>query len=133
MKQYEEHIITAFLTNWKPKEIQEAANISKSKYYKLKNDSGFQRILTERRSELIRSAVMKMESYLNEDVEILQSVIRDPKTSPQIKINGIQLLMSQLNTWKQTTEILDMVQRLEDAQSQNKAVIGGAEYEDIWN
>lgn len=121
MKEYEEHIIAAFLSNWKPKEIQAAAGISKSKYYKLKNDSDFQRILTERRSEIIKEAVMKMESYLSEDIEILQSIIRDEKTSPQIKINGINLLMTQLNNWKQTTEILDRLQKLEDAQSQNNA------------
>lgn len=121
MKEYEEHIIAAFLSHWRPKEIMEAAGISKSKYYKLKNDSGFQRILTERRSEIIKEAVMKMESYLSEDIEILQSIIRDEKTSPQIKINGINLLMTQLNNWRQTTEILDRLQKLEDSQSQNKA------------
>lgn len=121
MKEYEEHIIAAFLSNWKPKEIQAAAGISKSKYYKLKNDSDFQRILTERRSEIIKEAVWRMEGYLNEDIEILQSIVRDEKTSPQIKINAINLLMTQLNNWKQTTEILDRLQKLEDAQSQNKA------------
>lgn len=118
---YPENIIVAFLAHWKPKEIQEAAEISKSKYYKLKNDSNFQRILTERRSEIIRSAVLQMESYLDEDIRILQSIITDSKTSPQVKINGINLLMTQLNNWRQTTEILDRLQRLEDAQSQNNA------------
>lgn len=121
MKKYEETIILAFLQHWKPKDIQEAASISKSTYYKLKNDSDFQRILTERRSELIKEAVWTMEGYLTEDVQILQEIIRDEKTSPQIKINGINLLMTQLNNWKQTTEILDRLQKLEDAQSQKNA------------
>ena len=121
MKEYEEHIIAAFLSNWKPKEIQAAAGISKSKYYKLKNDSDFQRILTERRSEIIKEAVWRMEGYLNEDIEILQQIIRDEKNSPQIRINGINLMLSQLNQWKQTSEILDRLQKLEDAQSQNNA------------
>lgn len=120
-EKFEEHIITAFLSNWKPKEIMIAANISKTKYYRLKNDSDFQKILTERRSEIIREAVMKMESYLSEDVEILQDIIRDPETSAQIKINGINLLMTQLNSWKQTTEILTRLEQLEDSQSQIKA------------
>ena len=120
-EKYPEHIIAAFLSNWKPKEIQDAANISKSKYYKLKNDSDFQKILTERRTELIREAVMRMESYLSENVEALQAIIRDPETKDQVKINAINLMMSQLNSWKQTTEILDRLQKLEDAQSQNNA------------
>ena len=122
MKEYEEHIIVAFLSNWKPKEIQAAAHISKSTYYRLKNDSDFQKILTERRSEIIREAVNKKESYLSEDVDILQGIIRDPKTSPQVKLNGINLLMTQLNNWKAATEVFDRLQQLEaDAQSQNNA------------
>lgn len=122
LKQYEEHIIVAFLLNWKPKEIQEAAHISKSTYYKLKNDPDFQRILTERRNDVVREAVKKMESYLLEDIDIVQDVIRDPKTSGQVKINGTQLMMNQLNTWKASTEVIDRLQQLEaDAQSQNNA------------
>lgn len=121
MTKYPESLITAFLTTFKPKDIMERAGISKSKYYKLKNDSEFQKILTERRSELIKEAVLRMESYLTEDVEILQDIIRDPETRDQVKINAINLLMSQLNQWKTTTEVLDRLQKLEDAQSQNRA------------
>ena len=122
MKEYPESLITAFLTSFKPAEIMKVTGISKSKYYRLKKDRDFQKILTERRTELVKSAVMKMESYLNEDVEILQSIIRKDDTSDQVKINGINLLMSQLNTWKQTTEILDRLQALEDAQTKNEPV-----------
>lgn len=122
MKQYEESLITAFLTSYKPAEIMKITGISKTKYYRLKRDPDFQKILTQRRNELIKSAVMKMESYLTEDVEILQSIIRKEDTSDQVKINGINLLMSQLNNWKSTTEILDRLQALEDAQTKNEPV-----------
>ena len=119
MKEYPESLITAFLTSYKPAEIMKAANISKTKYYRLKADSEFQRVLTERRSEIIREAVLKMESYLSEDVEILQSIIRDSKTSAQVKINAINLLMSQLSNWKPMTEVLERLQQLEDSQTKN--------------
>lgn len=122
MKEYPESLITAFLTSYKPAEIMKLTGISKTKYYRLKRDPDFQKILTERRTELVKSAVMKMESYLTEDVEILQSIIRKGDTTDQVKINGINLLMSQLNTWKSTTEILDRLQALEDAQTKNEPV-----------
>ena len=122
MKQYEESLITAFLTSYKPAEIMKLTGISKTKYYRLKRDPDFQRILTQRRTEIIKEAVLKMESYLTEDVEILQGIIRKEDTSDQVKINGINLLMSQLNTWKSTTEILDRLQALEDAQTKNEPV-----------
>ena len=122
MKQYEESLITAFLTSYKPAEIMKLTGISKTKYYRLKRDPDFQRILTQRRTEIIKEAVLKMESYLTEDVEILQGIIRKEDTSDQVKINGINLLMSQLNTWKSTTEILDRLQALEDAQTKSEPV-----------
>ena len=121
-EKYTEALITAFLTSYKPAEIMKAAGISKTKYYRLKADADFQRILTERRSELVREAVMKMESYLTEDVEILQEIIRDPETSAQVKINGINLLMNQLSNWKTMTEVLDRLQKLEDSQTENNDV-----------
>lgn len=125
MKEYPENLITAFLTSFKAVEIMRLTGISKCKYYRLKNDPDFMRIVTERRTELIKDAVLKMESYLNEDVEILQEIIRKPDTADQVKINGISLIMNQLGQWKQVTEILDRIQQLEDAQSQNKTFSGG--------
>lgn len=122
MKEYPESLITAFLTSYKPAEIMKLTGISKTKYYRLKRDPDFQRILTQRRTEIIKEAVLKMESYLTEDVEILQGIIRKEDTSDQVKINGINLLMSQLNQWKSTTEILDRLQALEDAQTKSEQV-----------
>lgn len=124
MKEYPEIFITAFLTSYKRIEIMKMANISKSKYYKLKNDAEFQSILTSRRNEIIKEAVLKMEKYLTEDVEILQSIIRKEDTADQVKINGINLLMSQLNQWKSTTELMDRIQCIEDAQSHFKDDLG---------
>ena len=122
MKQYPEELITAFLTSCKPAEIMKLTGISKTKFYRLKRDKIFQKILTERRTELVKTAVLKMESYLNEDVEILQKIIRKEDISDQVRINGINLLMSQLATWKQTTDILERLQALEDAQTNSEPV-----------
>ena len=122
MKQYPEELITAFLTSCKPAEIMKLTGISKTKFYRLKRDPDFQKILTERRTELVKSAVLKMESYLDEDVQILQSIIRKEDISDQVRINGINLLMSQLATWKQTTDILERLQALEDAQTKSEPV-----------
>lgn len=93
----------------------EKTGISKSRYYRLKADPDFQRLVAERRSELVRDAVMKMESYLSEDVEILQQIIKNPEISPQTRLNGIQLLMNQLGQWKMMSEMMVRLQSVEDA------------------
>ena len=112
-KKYDEALISAFLTSYKPAEIMRTAGISSTKYYSLKNDQEFQKILTERRNIIIREAVLKMESYLNEDVEILQGIIRDPETKPQVKVNAIQLLMNQLVGWKGVTDFMERMEQIE--------------------
>lgn len=116
MNHYDETLITAFLTSFKPVEVQRTAGISKAKYYRLKADPEFMAVVAERRGLLVKEAVLKMERYLSEDVEILQSIIRDPETKDQVKINAIQLLMNQLSGWKQITDLMERIEALEYSQ-----------------
>lgn len=122
MKEYPESLITAFMTSCKRAEIMKMAGIGKNKYYALKSDPNFMRIVTERRDELIREAVLKMESYLSENVEALQKIIRDPDTKDQVRVNALTLFSNQLGQWRNSTEILDRLQKVEDAQRQNRDV-----------
>ena len=122
MKTYPEEYITAFMTSCKRAEIMKMAGIGKNKYYALKSDPNFMRIVTERRDELIREAVLKMESYLSENVEALQKIIRDPETKDQVRVNALTLFSNQLGQWRNSTEILDRLQKVEDAQRQNRDV-----------
>lgn len=113
MAAYNERWIASFMTCSKRDEIMEKAGIGKQRYYNLKNDPEFMRIVNERRGDIVRSAVMKMESYLSEAVEILQDIIRNEETAPQVKINAIQLLLSQYNNFKTLTDIQERIEHLE--------------------
>lgn len=115
MKQYPEELITAFMCTARRGEIMEKTGISKSRYYRLKADPDFQRLVAERRTELVKDAVLKMEGYLSKDVIILQEIIENPETSPQTRMNGIQLLMNQLGQWKMVSEMMERLQSVEDA------------------
>lgn len=115
MKQYPEELITAFMCTARRGEIMEKTGISKSRYYRLKADPDFQRLVAERRTELVKDAVLKMEGYLSKDVMILQEIIENPETSAQTRLNGIQLLMNQLGQWKMVSEMMERLQSVEDA------------------
>ena len=82
---------------------------------RLKADQDFQKIVTERRNELIQDAVLKMEGYLSKDVEILQQIIEDPETSAQTRLNGIQLVFNQLGQWRLLSDMLTRLQQIEDS------------------
>lgn len=122
MREYPEKYITAFMTSSRRSEILKSASIGKDKYYTLKNDADFMKIVNDRRSEIIKDAVLKMESYLGENVEILQDIIRNPETKDQVKVNALKLFSDQLGQWKNTSDILERLQHLEDMQVQNADV-----------
>lgn len=122
MREYPEKYITAFMTSSRRSEILKSAKIGKDKYYTLKNDADFMKIVNDRRSEIIKDAVLKMESYLDENVDILQDIIRNPETKDQVKVNALKLFSDQLGQWKNTSDILERLQHLEDMQGQNADV-----------
>lgn len=117
MKQYPENLIEAFLTEFKIMDIVRVTGLSKTTVHKYKNDPAFQAVLTERRSAMVAAAVDRMARYMNENVDTLQAVIRDPETSAQTKVNAIQVMMNQLQSWTTTTEILSRLQALEGAKT----------------
>ena len=104
----------AFLTEVKAIDIQRTAGISNTKYYALKKDPEFMQAVTDRRTDVYRSAVCQMEKSLEKNVGILQAIIDDPETAPQIRINALNLFNNQLNQMKTTTEILERLQRIEE-------------------
>lgn len=113
MKEFPEPLIEAFLTEFRMTDIARKTGLSKTTVYKYKDDPDFQSVLTDRRSAMVSAAVDRMTQYMTEDVEILQSVIRDPDTSAQTKVNAIQVMMNQLQTWTTTTDILRRLQAIE--------------------
>lgn len=110
----DERVISAFLTNYRAVDIMKETGLSKSTVYKLRNNQVFQKVIKERKQAILKTAVNKMQSYLTKDVEILQEIIEDPETSPQVKINGIRVLMEQLRDWTMTTDIIKRLEALEN-------------------
>lgn len=80
---------------------------------------------------MVSSAVDRMTQYMNENVEALQSVIRDPETSAQTKVNAIQVMMNQLQSWTTTTDILKRLQALEGAEFDDFGRFKGGDDENI--
>ena len=111
----DERVISAFLTNYRACDIVKETGLSKATVYRLRNNQAFQMVIRERKDAILKGAVNKMQSYLVKDVEILQQLIEDPETAPQVKLNGIQILMNQLRDWTTTTDIIKRIDALTDA------------------
>lgn len=100
MRRFDENLILAFITSTSGAEIMRQTGISSKKYYRLLNDDEFQTAVRQCRADMVRSAVMKMERYIDTDVMILQQIIENEEVAPQTRVNAINTMMSQLAAWK---------------------------------
>lgn len=119
-KQYSETVINAFLKYDKITDIAVATKLSRSTIKRYRDDPELQQLLTERKNEFIKIAVNRMQAFMVEGVEVLEGIIRDNETSPQVKINAIQIMFNQCKTWTETTDILERLKMLEDAESERR-------------
>ena len=117
MKEYDERYIAAFLNYYRMVDIIREGGISKNTAYKLRNDPEFMRVLQKRKEAILKAAVNKMTATLTNDVSTLQRIIDDPDTSPQVKINAVQVKWNQLREWLTTTDIMKRLDRLENPQA----------------
>ena len=113
-KKYDERLICAFTQATKRDEIMKLAQIGKIKYYNLRADPDFMKAVNQRRADIVKEAVLKMEGFITEDVSRLQEIIRNEETAPQIRVNAINLLMTQLANWRTATDIEARLLALEE-------------------
>lgn len=113
MREFDEKTISAFLNNYKMADVIRESGLSKNTCYKLRQDPDFQQVLRERKDAIVKVTLERMRSYLLRDIEELQAVIEDSETSPQTKVNAIQIMLSQFRDWLTTSDLIERVEVLE--------------------
>lgn len=119
-KTYSETVISAFLKYDKLTDIAREIGVTPQTAAKYRDDLALQEILSDRRLQFVKAAVSKMQGFMTEGVEILQNIIRDSETSPQTRVNAIQIMFNQCKVWTETTDILERLQTLEEAEKNEK-------------
>lgn len=119
-KTYSETVISAFLKYDKLADIAREIGVTPQTAAKYRSDPGLQELLSERRMQYVKAAVTEMQGFMTEGVKILQNIIRDSKTSPQTKVNAIQVMFNQCKVWTESTDILERLEALEDAENNEK-------------
>lgn len=119
-KTYSETVISAFLKHDKLTDIAREIGVTPQTAAKYRDDPDLQEILSDRRLQFVKAAVSKMQGFMTEGVEILQNIIRDSETSPQTRVNAIQIMFNQCKVWTETTDILERLQTLEEAEKNEK-------------
>ena len=91
----------------------EKAGISRPTAYKFLKDPDFQAELSERKSETIDGCIRYLQGKLALCNETLISIIEDPTTAPQVKINAINSVFATVKAMTETAELLEMSEKVE--------------------
>lgn len=126
MKDFPEKWICAFLTGTTVKQVCEEAGISKTKYYKLRADPDFQAVIRERRDMCILSAVQALREAFLRNVQILMDISEDSSVSAQTRVNAVSVMLSQLQSWTTTQDLIERIERLESVNNESMTVLGGS-------
>ena len=110
---YTENIIEAFLEHDKISEIMRITGLSRNTLTRYRDDPQFQDILNQRRVQIIRRSVQKMQQSLSDCANVLNRIINDETISPQIRVNAIQTMLSQCKTWTETADLAERIAALE--------------------
>ena len=126
---YSDRVITAFLTCNSMSEIARTTGLGKSTIYRYKKDPALQKVLAERRENMLQVALDTMREQLQPAAKKLIEIIQDPETPKQTAVNAISTLFATMKSMTELTEFGKRIAALEEQAGQIDALwnkIGGA-------
>lgn len=115
----DERVIGAFLNNFRMVDVIKETGLSRNTAYKIRNDPEFQKVVRERKEAILKTAINKMQTTLVRDYEVLQSIIDDPDTPKQVRVNAINTKWNQFRDWTTTVDIMRRLSALENNTPEN--------------
>lgn len=113
MKAYSEIVINAFTLYTRTTDLITATGLCKSTIVKYKKDNELLKIVNERRGQVIKGAVYKMQSELVKTVDTLVSIRDNEEVNAQTRAYVCNLLLSHCRDWTQSVDILERLEALE--------------------
>lgn len=92
----------------------ERAGITRKTAYNYLRNKDFQKELNQRRGECINDTVRYLQGKLSLCNETLVSIIENPDTSDQIKINAINAIYTNCKSMTETAEIITRLEQVEE-------------------
>ena len=92
----------------------EKTGITRKTAYNYLKNKDFKRELNRKRGELVNDAVRYLQGKLSLCNETLVSMIENPDTSNQIKINAINAIYTNCKSMTETAEIITRLEQVEE-------------------
>lgn len=106
--------IDTYLSSKSITETCKKLDITRSTAYRYLKEENVKAEIDKRRGELINDTTLYLQDSLQECSKILMDIIKDPKTSPQVKINAINSIFNNCNKLTETNDILTKIASIEE-------------------
>lgn len=108
--EYSEVVITAFATFTRTVDLMKATGLSQTTICKYKKDTRLLTLASERRLQIVKESVYKMQSELTKCVDTLVKIRDNEEVNPQVRIYACNSIM---NHCKEFTVSVDIIERIE--------------------
>lgn len=116
--------IDTYLNSKNLTETCKKIDITRSTAYRYLKEDIVKAEIDKRRSELISDTTLYLQDSLQECSKVLMDIVKDPKASPQVKINAINSIFSNCNKLTETnnilTKLVDIEERLAERENEEK-------------
>lgn len=106
--------IDTYLSSKNLTETCKKLKITRSTAYRYLREDKVKAEIDKRRGELINDTTLYLQDSLQECSKQLMDIVKDPNTSPQVKINAINSIFNNCNKLTETNDILTKIASIEE-------------------
>lgn len=106
--------IDTYLSSKNLTETCKKLKITRSTAYRYLREDKVKAEIDKRRGELINDTTLYLQDSLQECSRQLMEIIKDPNTTPQVKINAINSIFNNCNKLTETNDILTKIASIEE-------------------
>ena len=109
-----DRIIMGLLANVTVSETARATGISESTIYRYLRDVEFRQEYEKKRIEMLKDNCHTLQANMNKAIYELVDIIGNDETSPQIRLNAIDMLLRHSYRLTEQCDILERLEKLEE-------------------
>lgn len=113
MKEYSEVIISAFAVYTRTVDLMKATGLSKATIVKYKKDTRLMELAEERRLQVVKESVYKMQSELTKCIDTLVALRDSPEVNPQVRVSACNSIMNHCRDFTLSVDVIERLEALE--------------------
>lgn len=116
----DEAIISALIENGSIKAAADRLGCTVRTIYERMKKPGFKDLYAQAKAEILKTATAKLQGNLTGAIDTLAAIMKDEETAKQTRANCAVAILQYAAKFTETTDIIERLEALEDAQEANE-------------